>query len=185
MGMSYVFEDQEFGENSTRNCSSSEKESYSQIYPRKLYECITKGLARQLRRDIEILREGARRMVPPEAPVFHLELIDDDEAELDLNHVDEIEEAFDDVKGGSLDARLVREARLKELKILWEREVYQYADVGEAQQKRKQLIGLKWIDTNKGDEVSPNVRSTVFVSVELPLRRRTGRLRAPTRSSAL
>ena len=68
--------------------------------------------------------------------------------------------AEDDVKGGFLPPQLVRDARLKELRILMERQVYHHTSVKEAwaATKRKPLK-LKWIDTDKGGKGAHNIRS--------------------------
>merc|ERR1712155_389724 len=77
--------------------------------------------------------------------------------------------ASDDVKGGSLPAHLVHSARLKELKYLQDRKVYEYASVADAIRcTGKKPLGLKWIDTNKGDNVSVNIRSRLVCTEVRP-----------------
>ena len=60
-------------------------------------------------------------------------------------------EAEDDVKGGPLDPREVKNAREKEIKYLWDMEVYEYSTEAQARARTgRNPVGLKWIDTNKG-----------------------------------
>ena len=63
-------------------------------------------------------------------------------------------EAEDDVKGGSLDPREVKNAREKEM--LWDMEVYEHSTEAEARARtgRKPVV-LKWIHTNKGSAEAP------------------------------
>ena len=53
----------------------------------------------------------------------------------------------------------MRATRLKELKYLWDMQVYEYSTLEQAAKAGKRLVGLKWIDTNKGDAANPNVRA--------------------------
>ena len=115
------------------------KAAAAQVYPPALCECIVKGISRQLRDDVKSLREGVNSieaLVQNEeatAPVFNLELLEDDDFDTEaigsimMKEVNGLEgdTACDDVKGGELDPGLVRAARLTELRYLWEREVYQ------------------------------------------------------------
>ena len=60
-------------------------------------------------------------------------------------------EAEDDVKGGPLDPREVKNAREQEMKYLWDMEVYEHSTEAEARARTgRKPVGLKWIDTNKG-----------------------------------
>ena len=69
-------------------------------------------------------------------------------------------EAEDDVKGGPLDPREVKTAREKEIKYLWDMEVYEYSTEAEARaRKGRNPVGLKWVDTNKGSAEAPRHRS--------------------------
>ena len=67
-------------------------------------------------------------------------------------------EAEDDVKGRPLDPREVKTSREKEIKYLWDMEVYEYSTEAEARTGRNP-VGLKWIDTNKGRAEAPRHRS--------------------------
>ena len=58
--------------------------------------------------------------------------------------------AYDDVKGSSLDPGLVQAARRKEVQILRDRKVYEYASTSEAiRRSGRKPLRLKWVDTDK------------------------------------
>jgi len=82
---------------------------------------------------------------------------------LELNKVDEDEEsnlvAWDDVKGVQLDLGKVREARAAEMGFLKLRCVYKYASRAEAKRLGRNVIGVRRVDTNKGDDDEENYRS--------------------------
>ena len=66
-------------------------------------------------------------------------------------------EAWDDVRGGRLDREEVRKARMEEVgymrrKGLWE-EVPRSSALGH------RIVSVKWVDTNKGTDEEPMVRS--------------------------
>ena len=69
---------------------------------------------------------------------------------LELWNQPDYQEYWDDVNGGFLDPRLVREARLLELD--WKERVYDYRSRTEAEEKGIKPIPLMWVDTNKGDK---------------------------------
>ena len=73
--------------------------------------------------------------------------------ELELNKVDEDEAdfvAWDNMKGSELNIAKVREARDVEMQYIRRRNVYRYAKRADAQRLGKSIIGVKWLDTNKG-----------------------------------
>ena len=72
-------------------------------------------------------------------------------------------EYWDDVNGGFLNPRLVREARLLELDWIKKEQVYDYRSRTEAEEKGIKPIPLIWVDTNKGDKNTPFVRSRICV----------------------
>ena len=85
---------------------------------------------------------------------------------LDILAVDALEEspeeweAEDDVKGGPLDPREVKTDREKEIKYVWDMEVYEDSTEAEARARTgRSPVGLKWIDTNKGSAEAPRYRS--------------------------
>ena len=128
----------------------------AQVYPPALCRAIVKGFARQLKVDLDC----SDRPIP-EVPVFQLEILQVDKEDEELGTEDWGEWiASDDVRGGALPARLVHEARVRELEYLRQRQVYEYATWREALNRTgKKPLRLKWIDTNKGSKGDPFIRS--------------------------
>ena len=98
-------------------------------------------------------------------PVYMVELgqadeDDDDHDTTPLGNTEWI--ATDDVKGGPLDPDGVRAARALEMKFVKDREIYEYHQL---QPGDPRPAGLKWIDTNKGDDLRAKLRSRI-VSME-------------------
>ena len=130
------------------------------IYPPRLCQAIVAGLMRQLK--IDAKHENAQSL---NTPVLALPDPEEDEEMLDLcaESDDENPEnlvAFDDVKGGELPVDLVKKARAVEMEFVKEREIYEYRPVSECIKKTgKPPVGVKWVDTNKGDDEQPLVRS--------------------------
>lgn len=136
-------------------------------YHGPVQQCSTsrKGPAKSAERDLRLVAES-----------MNLELMDEELLSLgSLGPVveDEMEElemdeavAYDDVKGGELDAKKVHEARQSELRYLWARGVYGYASRRNAMARGIRPVKLKWIDTNKGDATHPNLRSRL-VAMEI------------------
>ena len=61
-------------------------------------------------------------------------------------------EAFDDVRGGTLAPEKVRGARQEEIAFVKNLNVYKYVTIEEARAvSGKNPIGVKWVDTDKGD----------------------------------
>ena len=75
------------------------------------------------------------------------------------SHADDHKVAWDDVKNIQLDIEKVRHARNLEMGFICARKVYKYATKAEAKRLGHKIIGVKWVDTNKGDEESENYRS--------------------------
>merc|ERR1712079_38360 len=68
--------------------------------------------------------------------------------------------AWDDMKQRELNPTLVKDARQTEMKFVKQHGVYEYSTVAECRQKTgSDPVGTKWLDTNKGDDKSPNYRS--------------------------
>ena len=65
-------------------------------------------------------------------------------------------EAWDDVTGKALDLKAVRQARLKEMKYVKEKEVWQPISREEARRRGWKVVKTRWIDIIKGDEDMPN-----------------------------
>ena len=71
-----------------------------------------------------------------------------------------LEEYIDDMSGQHLERDLVRAACKEEMDKLSEHEVYTKRPIAECVEATgKKPIGSKWIDTNKGDKLSPTYRS--------------------------
>ena len=116
--------------------------------------CIKDPASRTLRQgpcDKVLATETLQPAVPSRSADGALRLALMEEEDLDLGALGGEEEAFDDMKGGSLDPEKVRESRLVKLRYLWDRKVYDYTSRTEARQKGKRPDRLKWLDTNKGD----------------------------------
>ena len=69
-------------------------------------------------------------------------------------------EAEDYVKCGPVDPCEVKIARQKDIKYLWDMQVYKYSTVVESRTRTgRNPVGLKWVDTNKGSAEAPRYRS--------------------------
>ena len=80
------------------------------------------------------------------------DLVDPEEAEV-------IESAglyWDDLRGVVLDSHLTRQARKEEVSIFRERRVYTVVPRAEMKPGAK-LIGVRWVDTDKGQPGAPKV----------------------------
>ena len=74
-----------------------------------------------------------------------------------LDECESVEESYvDDVNGGFLDPEMVREARVEELAGYLKMQVYCRVPVAEI--GSHEVIKTRWVDTNKGDERSPENR---------------------------
>ena len=79
------------------------------------------------------------------------------------------EEFWDDVNGEKLPAEETKNARRDEIEFMKEWDVWDIVDISEAKQKTgRPPIGGRWVDHNKGDKDSPNIRSR-YVAQELAL----------------
>ena len=65
--------------------------------------------------------------------------------------------AWDDLTGMRLDAGLVKDARSKEIRYVRERTVYNKIPRSVAVRNGWKIISTRWVDINKGDNVSQNV----------------------------
>ena len=69
-------------------------------------------------------------------------------------------EFYDDVSGRKLNPQIVEAARREELALFQKHTVYEKVPLQRCiDETGKQPIGIKWIDTNKGDETCPDYRS--------------------------
>ena len=123
---------------------------YAQVYPPKLVIAILKTIKSQ------ILRKGAISSVELAAAGPTAE-------QAEVWSTQEYEGYWDDVNGGMLDAGLARAARKLELDWVCQEKVYSYRQRSEAVEKGMVPIPLLWIDTNKGDNLNPMVRSRLVV----------------------
>ena len=72
----------------------------------------------------------------------------------------EVEKVWDDVKGGMMNMNDVRRAREEEIGYMKSRGIWREVDVEECWRVTgKAPIGVRWVDTNKGSEERPEVRS--------------------------
>ena len=65
---------------------------------------------------------------------------------------------MDDITGEALPSKLAKAARLEELEVFKERRVYDVVS-RTAMKPGAKLIGVRWVETNKGSLVAPKVRS--------------------------
>ena len=68
-------------------------------------------------------------------------------------------EGWDDVTVKALDPKAVRQARLKEMKYVKEKQVWQPISRDEARRRGWKVVKTRWIDINKGNEDTPNYRT--------------------------
>ena len=156
-----------------RHISSLNAGGFAQfaIYLPALCHAIAKGLAKQLKADARNRR--IHRDDIPELALCEDDAQDDsmpdvcdsdDESDDDAFGCDEESNeefvAFDDAKGGSLPVPLVREARKVEMQFVKDRDLYEYRPVSECLSKTgAPPVSTKWVDTNKGDDNNPAIRS--------------------------
>ena len=77
-----------------------------------------------------------------------------------MNVSEHLVEFYDDISGKKLETSRVIAARKEELKIFKEHGVYHKVPEEKAlRMTRKKPIGVRWLDTNKGDEATPEYRS--------------------------
>ena len=149
------------------------------VYPFKLCKAILSGLKNQLVSDGRLEKSACGILEP-----FYA--IDDDKVEqlcIDMFGLDslstslcsvskcvkntEVEVFKDSVTGQALDPVLVRAARRKEMEYFKSKNVWTKKPISEAYERMgKTPITVKWVDTNKGDDVEPNYRSR-FVAREI------------------
>ena len=75
---------------------------------------------------------------------------------------EELEAAWDDVSGATLDPKLVRQARQEEMAYVHKMQLYDKVPISERKRiTARQPIIVRWVDSNKGDKESPNYRSRI------------------------
>jgi hypothetical protein len=130
-------------------------------YPEGLCKAICIGLMRELRNETQ--------MVKPLMSVSHDTTIGRIEggAEKKDRGVDHEEDqavsswmqAWDDITGVGLNPKEVRKARMKEIDYIVKKQVWVKMPRAEALKKGYKIVGTRWIDVNKGDEINPDLRS--------------------------
>ena len=115
-----------------------------------VHQTIMSAMSQQLRSDLCVAAAKDQPQHRPLLPKLDFLVVDPDEEQ------QEEWEAEDDVKGGPLDPREVKKAREKEIKYLWDMEVYEYSAEAEARARTgRKPVGRKWTDTNKGGAEAP------------------------------
>ena len=86
-----------------------------------------------------------------------------DEDANEVTHVPETWKRYwDDIPGKELVAELVQAARQEELKVVDEMGVWELRPIDECVKVTgKRPTKVRWVDVNKGDSESPNVRSRI------------------------
>ena len=136
-----------------------------QVYPRDFCRAVCEGIAAQKKLTLMGLRTEQLLSLDE-----MLELVPEDiktgDPSRDLHvHEDEYETAdgivaFDDQTGASLKPALMKIARLEEMQYFRDMNVYEKVDIAECWHATGQApIPVRWVDINKGDELSPNYRS--------------------------
>ena len=146
------------------------------VYPAKLCKAILRGLKDQLRRDgytcngvVGMQEVGS---VTEENCVDKFGVIKNYAMRAEAT-VEEVEingyvfrfdsgegPFFDDLTGQELPTLLVKEARRKELAYFEEKHVWRRVPIGQAVSiSGRSPISVRWVDVNKGDDVTPDIRS--------------------------
>ena len=82
------------------------------------------------------------------------------------------EEYYDNISGDWLDPHMVKEAREVEMDDVHKHKVYEKVPLEECYKERGVApIGIRWVDTNKGDRVHPEYRS-ILVAQEINMNKR-------------
>ena len=91
----------------------------------------------------------------------HSELLEEfEKALLSLQQSEVLRDILDTTTGQVLKRELVQEARGVEMEYFYGKNVYTKRPTEEAVQVTgKQPVPVKWVDTNKGDDICPNYRS--------------------------
>ena len=151
------------------------------IYPQKLCDEICKAFGRQLSEDGGLSVSAIE--VASDTPIEVSTIAGDDaDDEVDVVPVSALRqlpsgewEAEDDVKGGPLEPEMVMKARVEEMGYVYKHGVYQPAPVERCREETgHDPLETGWLDTNKGDQESPNYRSR-FVAKEYKGKQRGAR----------
>ena len=124
-------------------------------------QTILSAVSQQLQSDLCVAAAKDQPQHRPLLPKLDILAVDPDE------ELQEEWEAEDDVKGGPLDPHEVKNAREKEIKYLWDMEVYEFSTEAEARARTgRKPVGLKWIDTNKHNTKTPRYRSRLVCTCQ-------------------
>ncbi len=136
----------------THRLCSGKHAKYAAIYPKRLCRAIIKGVRDQMRRDGQ-LKDGCFGVQAP-----------DEDAEVERN-LRGPEQGYsgrfrDDLTGQVLKDVLVKEARAKELDYFHAKGVWLKVPKLSVRQKGgRPPISVRWVDVNKGDDLTPKYRS--------------------------
>ena len=145
---------------------------HARVYPPKLCRAVLRGLRRQVEEDRGSGFQSLCAIVGGPFP-----------AEPEMPDDVILEGFWDDVNGGWLNEKDVRKARKEELEWMHTREVYRKVDLSECWDVTgKPPVSLRWVDTNKGSDMKPFIRSRM---VARELRARTPELTAAELFSAM
>ena len=130
------------------------------IYPFDLRKAILSGFKKQMEFDGKMTR-GYVGMHAMAADVDNeLLVVDSYQSELLKMQVSGDEEFRDYLIGQLLDPQLVREARAKEMEHVRSKGLWVKKPVKECLDKTgRPPVTVRWVDTNKGDDKCPNIRS--------------------------
>jgi hypothetical protein len=150
---------------------TSGRAKHAAVYPPELCRSILRGIERQRLREGAKVPSHAERQVERGCGIFNLQ-DDREKVELapdacyeELMHESEAlgkigqEQYFDNLSGSALPPRLVEKARKEEIDFMLDWEVWEEVPVARCWQATgKGPLGGRWVDVNKGDEETPNVR---------------------------
>ena len=131
------------------------KAAKAAFYPRGLCIALARGITNHMKHDCEELM-GVEVCG---------ELSKEEKTELDELRAREEAEGWiywDDVSGKELNSDLVKAARKEQLDVVRKMQVWKTVPREQCiAETGRQPIGKRWVDTNKGDDVSPRVRSRI------------------------
>ena len=133
-------------------CSSTTARD-AQVYGRRLCKAMLEGMQAQLK-ELGMLQSGILGIQAAAAEWEADELL----------AADRPREGFsgkfrDDLTGQILNDALVAAARAKELEYFAKTQVWQKVDKVATRRAGHNIVSVRWVDVNKGDNVSPNYRS--------------------------
>lgn len=81
---------------------------------------------------------------------------------------DKVDEFYDDISGEALPAAGVTKARMEEIKCIRKIKLYNKVPRQVAIDRGKQILPVRWVDVNKGDEQKMKLRSRIVASSSRP-----------------